>query len=65
MRALELDDESLEKLMLSHGLALDEGYLFGSGGSGFERWNLALPTDILSKALEQLKSAVCKSNSTK
>lgn len=65
MRALELDDESLEKLMLSHGLALDEGYLFGSGGSGFERWNLALPTDILSKALEQLKIAVCKSNSTK
>lgn len=65
MRALELDDASLEKLMLSHGLALDEGYLFGSGGSGFERWNLALPTDILSKALEQLKIAVCKSNSTK
>ena len=60
MRALALDDRALEKLMLSHGLALDEGYLFGKGGSGFERWNLALPSDILLKALEQLKVAVHK-----
>ncbi|MBR5947474.1 MAG: pyridoxal phosphate-dependent aminotransferase [Clostridia bacterium] len=60
MRALGLDDGALEKLMLSHGLALDEGYLFGVGGSGFERWNLALPSDILLKALERLKLAVNK-----
>ena len=60
MRALHLEDKALEELVLAHGLALDEGYLFGSGGSGFERWNLALPTDILQKALTQLKLAVNK-----
>ena len=58
MRALGLDNESLEKLMLSRGLALDEGYLFGENGSGFERWNLALPSEKLDLALERLKSAV-------
>lgn len=65
MRALELDDKPLEELALAHGLALDEGYLFGSGGSGFERWNLALPADILEKALIQLKNAVHKALSTR
>lgn len=60
MRALGLDDKALEELAVEHGLALDEGYLFGSGGSGFERWNLALPSDILEKALIQLKTAVNK-----
>lgn len=65
MRALKFGDEALEELVLAHGLALDEGYLFGIGGSGFERWNLALPSDILIKALEQLKTAVTKALSSK
>ncbi len=58
MRALGLDDKALEEHVISHGLALDEGYLFGTGGSGFERWNLALPSELLLLALEHLKSAV-------
>ncbi|MBO4879479.1 MAG: pyridoxal phosphate-dependent aminotransferase [Clostridia bacterium] len=58
MRALNLDNKALEKLMLDHGLALDEGYLFGENGGGFERWNLALPKDQLLTALDRLKTAV-------
>lgn len=58
MRELGLEDKALEELVVSHGLALDEGYLFGTGGSGFERWNLALPSYLLHRALEHLKSAV-------
>lgn len=57
MRALGLPNEELEKVMLEHGLALDEGYLFGKNGSGFERWNLALPNDKLLLALDCLKAA--------
>ena len=58
MRALGLDNEALEKHMLGYGLAFDEGHLFGSGGAGFERWNLALPASLLEKALLCLEKAV-------
>lgn len=58
MRALGLDNKALEELMLNHGLAFDEGYLFGDNGSGFERWNLALPEDKLMIALNRFKEAV-------
>lgn len=39
-------------------LWLDCGTLFGVGGNGFERVNIACPRKILKKALEQLKAAV-------
>ena len=58
MRELGLNDEDLEKLMLNNLLALDEGYIFGTNGSGFERWNLALPKQLLADALNRLKTAV-------
>ena len=58
MRELGLNDEELEKLMLNNLLALDEGYIFGTNGSGFERWNLALPKQLLADALNRLKTAV-------
>lgn len=58
MRKLLLDDTELENLMLKNHLALDEGYIFGTNGSGFERWNLALPESELDKALSRLKEAV-------
>ena len=58
MRALGLSDEELEKLMLKNYLALDEGYIFGTNGSGFERWNLALPKKLLADALDRLYTAV-------
>ncbi|OQB25970.1 MAG: hypothetical protein BWY11_00092 [Firmicutes bacterium ADurb.Bin182] len=44
----------LEKALL----ALDEGYIFGTGGSGFERWNLAAPRSKIIESLENFESAV-------
>ena len=59
MRSLALSDEALEKLMLEKAfLALDEGYIFGTGGSGFERINLALPQVELERALLRMEQAV-------
>ena len=36
-------------------LFLDEGYVFGKQGEGFERWNLACPTRYIHEALERMK----------
>lgn len=59
MRALGLNDEELEQFMLDKAkLWLDEGYIFGTGGSGFERFNVACPRSTLEKALNQLKGAI-------
>ena len=35
-----------------------EGYKFGPGGEGFERWNIACPQDVLFQGLERMKQAV-------
>lgn len=39
-------------------LYLDEGYIFGEGGVGFERINLACPRRVLAVALERMKRAL-------
>lgn len=36
-------------------LFLDEGYIFGNAGEGFERWNLAAPTRYVEAALERMR----------
>ena len=56
--ALGLSDEELEKLTLGADLYLDEGYLFGPGGSGFERINLACPTRYLMASMERFQKAI-------
>lgn len=38
-------------------LFFDEGYIFGSQGEGFERWNLACPTSYIQAALERMEKA--------
>lgn len=56
---LGMDTKSLEKWM--HGevkLALDEGYIFGEGGEGYERINVACPREIIKEALERIEIAV-------
>lgn len=58
MRALNMDCEQLEAFSVNKALlALDEGYIFGKTGEGFERWNLAMPREELKKCLERLYSA--------
>jgi cystathionine beta-lyase len=58
-RALNLTDRQLKDLIINKaGLWLDDGYIFGKGGSGFERINIACPRAILSQALTRLLSAL-------
>lgn len=60
-RAIEKEHLALEKFMqLEAQLFLDEGYVFGEEGRGFERLNLACPTKVLGEALERLFQAVKK-----
>ena len=55
-RQLGADHHSLEQLMIENCLYLDEGYIFGEGGQGFERINLACPNKVIIKALGRLKA---------
>ena len=58
-RALSLNQDQLEDLMLNKaGLFLDEGYIFGEEGAGFERINVACPRYILEDALHRLVEAI-------
>jgi cystathionine beta-lyase len=58
-RGLGLDREGLQKFMREEArLYLDEGYIFGPQGEGFERMNIACPRSILADALERIRGAV-------
>jgi cysteine-S-conjugate beta-lyase len=58
-RALHLDDEELKDFMRKKArVGFDDGYLFGNGGSGFERINIACPRAILQEALNRIEKAV-------
>lgn len=56
---LGLDDGCLKRFLLDEAkLALDEGPLFGRGGEGFVRMNLACPRVLLEQALDRLGRAL-------
>ena len=58
-RALGLDDSALRTFMREQArLGLDDGFLFGHGGSGFQRMNIACPRSLLEEALQRLEKAV-------
>ena len=58
-RELELEPKELEKFIRGKAkLALDEGYIFGEGGEGFERINIACPKSILEAALNRITEAI-------
>jgi cystathionine beta-lyase len=58
-RELGLSDQRLHDFMLRDAkLWLDDGTIFGTGGSGFMRINIACPRSLLARALEQLEHAV-------
>lgn len=57
--ALGKTKEELEEMMVQKAeLFLDEGYMFGEEGAGFERINIACPQWVLKAALERLEKAV-------
>ncbi|MGI6344331.1 MAG: MalY/PatB family protein [Bacillota bacterium] len=59
MRDLGMDNLELQEFMRNEArLALDDGYAFGPGGEGFQRFNLACPRSIVEEALHRLEKAV-------
>jgi cystathionine beta-lyase len=60
-RALGMDDKTLSNFMKEKAkVGLDDGFMFGAGGSGFERMNIACPRSILKDALQRIEKAVSK-----
>ena len=58
-RGLGLDREELRKLMFDRArICLDDGFLFGDEGDGFERINIVCPRSILTDALERIRKAL-------
>lgn len=56
---LGLSYQELERIMRQDAeLFFDEGYIFGEAGKGFERWNLACPTDYVRAGLERMRKAL-------
>lgn len=60
-RELHLSHDELVHLFVDEAhLALNDGAMFGPGGEGFMRMNVASARSVLERALEQLKAAVEK-----
>ena len=58
-RGLGLEYQELKELMQRQArVALDEGYIFGDSGRGFERINIACPRSILRECLERMAETV-------
>ncbi|MDR2899362.1 MAG: pyridoxal phosphate-dependent aminotransferase [Clostridiales bacterium] len=59
LSAYVADCKELEKVMLKDAkVALDEGYIFGEEGKGFERLNLACPRSMLTDCMNRMKEAL-------
>ncbi len=57
-RKLGMGFKELEHFMTHEAyIFTDEGYVFGEPGEGFERINLAVPTQVLKDALQRFKEA--------
>ncbi|MGK7393847.1 MAG: MalY/PatB family protein [Candidatus Cyclobacteriaceae bacterium M3_2C_046] len=58
-RDLGLESKELFRFMVKQAkLGFNDGPMFGSGGEGFQRMNIATPRTVLKKAMEQLRQAV-------
>ena len=54
-----MEHKALETFMTQTAqVFLDEGYIFGEEGSGFERINLAAPASVITETLERLSRAL-------
>ena len=57
--ALGMDDEALDGFMVRKALLFgDKGTMFGTGGSGYVRVNVACPASVLVETLDRLSAAV-------
>jgi len=58
-RKLNLSHRELINLFVNKAhLALNDGEMFGTGGTGFMRMNIAAPRSVISEALERLRHAL-------
>lgn len=58
-RELGMNNKELKKFMMTKAkVAFDEGFIFGEGGQGFERMNIACPRIILQEALKRIEEAI-------
>ena len=58
-RCFGMDGETLAKFLQEKAqLFLDDGYIFGTAGDGFERINLACTRKVLEEALLRFKAAM-------
>lgn len=52
------DEKKLEEIMQKKAkVALDEGYVFGDAGKGFERINIAAPRSVVKECMERILNA--------
>jgi cysteine-S-conjugate beta-lyase len=58
-RELGLEDLELREFMRQKArVGLDDGFLFGKSGSGFQRMNIACPRSILEEALQRIEKTI-------
>ncbi len=58
-RGLEMDEISLRAFMREKArVGLEDGYIFGASGTGFQRMNIACPRATLKEALQRIEQAV-------
>ena len=58
-RRLGMDRLGLKRLMMEEArVYLDEGFIFGPEGEGFERINIACPRSVLAEALDRIRDAI-------
>lgn len=63
-REIGLSEKELKRIIVEEAnVCLDEGSIFGTGGEGFMRVNIACPRSIIKKGLENIYDAL-KSNPT-
>jgi cystathionine beta-lyase len=56
---LKMNTRALNDFMIKNAkVGLDDGQIFGPGGEGFQRMNIACPKSILTKALTRIERAV-------
>ena len=58
-RNYHLPDKGLKDFMKNQAKVwLDDGYIFGPSGSGFQRINIACPLSTLQKALDRIYTVI-------
>lgn len=62
-RELNVDSKEFHEILLKKGKVwLDEGYMFGEVGEGFERINIACPRSVLEVGLNRMRDALIAEN---